>query len=73
MHVYQFTIGSFELLIYTDKDLQVPEVCYDDDDDDEHLLIHGHYQSWEESDPKYVKMAQEVFPLRSFSTNVHKV
>ena len=29
--------------------------------------------SWEESDPKYVDKAQEVFPLRSFNTNIHKV
>lgn len=29
--------------------------------------------TWEESDPKYVDKAQEVFPLRSFSTKLHTV
>eukprot|EP00730_Choanoeca_flexa_P013948 TRINITY_DN5905_c0_g1_i3.p1 TRINITY_DN5905_c0_g1~~TRINITY_DN5905_c0_g1_i3.p1 ORF type:complete len:216 (+),score=44.29 TRINITY_DN5905_c0_g1_i3:36-650(+) len=29
--------------------------------------------TWEESDPKYVKNAAEVFQLRSFSTGIHSV
>jgi len=30
-------------------------------------------QTWVESDPKYVDKAQEVFPLRSFTTKLHTV
>jgi len=44
---------SFDLLVYTNKDLDVPS-------------------AWEESDPRYVKDAEEV-RMRSFTTSIHRV
>ncbi|EFJ10445.1 hypothetical protein SELMODRAFT_183832 [Selaginella moellendorffii] len=44
---------SFELLVYTDTDLEAPT-------------------SWEESDPRLIKKAQEV-KLRSLNTKIHKI
>jgi hypothetical protein len=45
--------GSFDLLVYTNKDLAVPT-------------------TWEESDARFVKDAEEV-RLRSFTTSIHRV
>ena len=45
--------GAFDVLVYTDKDEEIPI-------------------DWEESDPHFIALSQEV-RLKSFSTSVHKV
>ena len=69
---------SFDLLIYTDKQLEVsccggerPPLCLHPPHT-RTAAIQQTPKTWEESDPRFVQNSQEV-RLRSFTTTIHKV
>ena len=73
---------TFDLLVYTDNDVDVPQVDRLSRPRPRPLCLplaprtpttpHCPAQAWEESDPKYIANSDEV-KLRSFTTKVHRV